>query len=178
MSGLRVKDNMPKLLKSLHALLRQEVLVGIPAENAEREEVGSPINNATIGYIQENGAPDANIPARPFLVPGVENAKDDIAARFGKAARAGLVGDVAEVDRQLNAAGLIAQNSVKAVINAGIDPALSDATIEARAKRGRKGAIQEQKNRLAGMTPSTQLAKPLIDTGELRSKITYVKRTK
>lgn len=177
-SGVRVHDRSAKVLGSMRALLRREVLVGIPAENAERQEKGETLNNATLGYIHENGAPAANTPARPFLVPGVVKAKDQINARFKKAAEAALAGEPAKMLRQLESAGIEAVSSVKNYMDSGISPALSDATLRARAKRGRKGAQAELDSRAQGNAEGTQLAKPLIDTGELRGKITYVVRNK
>jgi len=73
-------------------------------------------------------------------------------------------------------AGLAAQSSVRALISSGIGPALSEATLRNRARRGRKGAKEELASRAAGQQPSTELAKPLIDTAQYRNSITYVLR--
>ncbi|HCN2843789.1 TPA: hypothetical protein N6R16_004997, partial [Escherichia coli] len=51
-------------------------------------------------------------------------------------------------------------------------------TVEARARRGRKGATLELARRVAGESPGTDLAKPLIDTGQYRRAITHVVRDK
>lgn len=51
----------------------KEVLIGIPMSTTERPD--GEITNAELGYIHEYGAPEANIPARPFLIPGVESVK-------------------------------------------------------------------------------------------------------
>lgn len=158
-SSVIINDKMPGLLKAMSALARSEVLVGVPAESTERDD-GEPINNATLGYIHETGAPAAGIPARPFLVPGVSAVEDKVAQQLGKAAQASLKGDQRAVDQRLHAAGLVAETSVKNTINAGIDPALADATIAARQARGRTGTT------------------PLVDTGKLRNSITHVVRRK
>lgn len=55
---------------------------------------------------------------------------------------------------------------------------LADSTVEARARRGRKGATLELARRAAGESPGTDLAKPLIDTGQYRRAITHVVRDK
>jgi hypothetical protein len=167
-------NNAAKFLASVATLLKRDVLVGIPDTNAERYEdlkalraaqkAANPtaplpgLSNAQIGYIQENGAPNRNIPARPFLIPGVEEAQPKYTPHLKAAMVAALTGDASGCDRSLNAAGLVAQNSVKAKINSGIPPKLSDATIRSRLSRGRTGD------------------KPLIDTGQLRNAITYVVR--
>jgi hypothetical protein len=173
-----LQDGTAALLASLKALTNQEVMVGIPSTRTDRLEKGEEINNATIGYIQENGSPANNIPARPHLVPGVTNAQSIIADRFRKATIAALSGNTPEVNRQLDAAGMAGASAVKAVLNAGVAPALAESTLKARARRGRKGAIQELANRADGLTPSVDLAKPLIDTAQYRNAITYVRRAK
>jgi len=161
MSAVTIKqDNVAALLKSLHALTGREVLVGIPSTETDRKDKGDPMDNATLGYIHEFGAPAAGIPARPFLIPGVEEGRDAINKQLRAATEAGVTGNVNEVDRRLHAAGLVAQNAVRARINSGIEPELSPLTIAARKRRGRKGD------------------KPLIDTGQLRNAITYVIRKK
>lgn len=158
-STLVINDKMPALLKAMGALVKSEVLVGVPAESTERSD-GEPINNATLGYIHETGAPAAGIPARPFLVPGVAAVEDAVAEQLGKGAKAALAGDTVAIDQRLHAAGLVAETSVKNTINAGVEPALADSTIAARARRGRTGTV------------------PLIDTGKLRNSITHVVRRK
>lgn len=176
-STLVINDKMPALLKAMSALVKSEVLVGVPAESTERND-GEPINNATLGYIHETGAPAAGIPARPFLVPGVSAVEDKVAQQLGKAAQASLKGDQRAVDQRLHAAGLVAETSVKNTINAGIDPALADSTLRARARKGREGAQHELNARSEGMTLGHSAAKPLVDTGKLRNSITHVVRRK
>ena len=157
-SGIEVvSDRMADLLRTMSDLVTSDVLVGIPAETTERSG-GEPINNATLGYIHENGAPAAGIPARPFLVPGVAAVEEKVAAQLGKGAQAAMAGDERGVQQRLHAAGLVAENSVKATINAGVEPALAESTVQARARRGRTGTV------------------PLIDTGKLRNSITHVVR--
>lgn len=158
-STLVINDKMPALLKAMSALVQSEVLVGVPAESTERSD-GEPINNATLGYIHETGAPAAGIPARPFLVPGVAAVEDAVAEQLSKGAKAALAGDTVAIDQRLHAAGLVAETSVKNTINAGVEPALADSTIAARMRRGRTGMV------------------PLIDTGKLRNSITHVVRRK
>lgn len=100
------------------------------------------------------------IPPRPFLEPGVKNAMPKATPRLKRAAELALQGDSAGAESQLHAAGMIAQNEVKAVINAGIAPELAESTKRARRARGRTGDV------------------PLIDKGELRNNIVYVIRKK
>jgi len=175
-----VQDHTAELMRSIRQLVKREVLVGIPSDKTERMAQGEAINNATIGYIMEHGSPAKNIPARPHLIPGIANARPAILERFEKAARAGLQGDVAEADRQLSAAGMLAASSVKALITAGLSPALADATLASRVRRNRaaKGAAAELARRAQGIAPGSDLAKPLIESGQYRNAITYVLKTK
>lgn len=159
MPTVKTKDILPQVLASLKRLAATDVLVGIPASSPERGD-GEPINNATLGYIHETGAPAAGIPARPFLVPGVAAAGAPVALQLKKAAQAAIAGNPRVVDQRLHAAGLVAETSVKNTINAGVEPALADSTIAARQRRGRTGTV------------------PLIDTGKLRNSITHVVRKK
>ncbi len=43
---------------------RQRLLIGIPAEKAERGDGGP--NNATLGYVHEYGAPEGQHPSTPL----------------------------------------------------------------------------------------------------------------
>jgi hypothetical protein len=66
------KDQSAQLIEAITALTRRRVMIGIPAEDAKREAAdGGGITNAQIGYINEFGMPDKNIPPRPHLIPAV-----------------------------------------------------------------------------------------------------------
>jgi len=159
------KDDVPLLLKAIENLTRLQVLVGIPGDTPPRRmpagQTHPPITNATIGYINEFGSPAANIPARPFLLPGIAAAMPAIITRLRTGARKALS---FPLDPQagvavLTGVGLIAQNSVRAVITAGIPPPLAASTL--RARKTRKVAPRK------GETP-------LLDTSQLRMAVTYV----
>ena len=72
--------------------------------------------------------------------------------------------------------GLLGVASIRAVIDAGVGPPLSDYTVRRRAEKGRKGAQQELNRRAAGYGPTLILAKPLQDTNEMFKSINYVVR--
>lgn len=159
--NIEQKSNTAQFRKALDGLLKREVLVGIPSSNAARDpEPGetTAATNALIGYVMEYGSPAKNIPARPFLHPGIANAKDDIAKHFKKAAQLALTGKADEIGQELEKIGLIAQVSVQKKITDGPFEPLKPATLAARVRRGRTGTT------------------PLIDTGQLRRAITYVVR--
>ncbi|RQZ78840.1 hypothetical protein DF056_20830 [Burkholderia cepacia] len=153
-------DRLDEVLKSIAGLVKQEVLVGVPDSTAGRKDDGEPLSNAEIGYIQETGSPANNIPARPHLVPGVQDARPKFEPQLQKGVEAALDGDLEQVQRRLNMAGIAAQNSVRAKVNSNIAPQLAESTLEARRRRG---VTREN---------------TLIDTGQYRNSITYVIRKK
>lgn len=155
-----VRNEVPALMRNLRELTSMDVLVGIPAEKSTRSsEEGSSLGNAALGYIHETGAPEAGIPSRPFLMPGVRRAQKPIAQLLKSAVRSMSDGDRAEAERAMHAAGITAVNSVRRQIQQGEGFApLAASTLAARRRRGRTGT------------------RPLIDTGQLRNSITYVLR--
>lgn len=169
-------DKLASIVASISKLATKDVLVGIPDSKTDRTDDAP--TNATIGYLQEYGSDAQGIPPRPFLNTGVEESLPAVMPILKQAALASLDGSDAGVERNLNRAGLTAQNSVKNKINSGDFIPLSEATLRARAARGRKGAKIELARRAEGEAPSTEYAKPLIDTGQLRNSISYVIRGK
>ena len=178
MAAKMTVDKLADIIRAVSELSSMDVLVGVPASRADRKDDSESINNAAIGYIQETGSPANNIPARPHLVPGIQDVQDEIADRFRKALNAALSGSMSAANVQLNAAGLVAQNSVRAKITNGPFVPLSERTLQDRARRGRKGAAKELASRAAGNKPDNSNAKPLIDTEQYGQAITYVIRKK
>ena len=191
------KDNTAKILQSVIDLTRQQLLIGIPESDAARKsaDAGGSITNAQLGYIHEYGVPEKNIPARPFLVPGVKSILNKAASQFksaaiktldsansgtkpssGGAASSGSSSSEAAVKNAMNSVGLLAVNAVRKKITEGPFAPLAESTIAARARRGRKGAKEYMKQAAAGQVPEAGLVKPLMDTGQLRNSITYVVR--
>ncbi|CNE11454.1 hypothetical protein [Yersinia kristensenii] len=158
-SGLKVRvDKANDVLAAFKAIGRKDVLIGIPEEKSEREDI--PFGNAGIGYLNEYGSPAQNIPPRPHLQLGVSSVQDETTQKMKQAAQAVLAGNQAAADRALEQAGTIASNAVKRYITiTGFTP-LAENTISARLRRGRTGN------------------KPLIDTGQYRRAITHVVRDK
>ena len=163
-SGMKMtKDSMSTLLKSIEGLSKQRVLIGIPNEEAARVNADgsvSPINNAAIGYIVETGSPTTNAPARPFLVPGVQESLPQAEPHIRQAGVKALVGNLDSAEREFHAAGLIAQSSVKRKMNVGPFAKLADSTLAARRRRG-----------VTRVTPT-------VDTANLQGHIVYVLRKK
>lgn len=178
-------DKMRSVIDAINKLTKKDVLVGIPDSAPERTD--TPITNAQIGYVMETGSPAHNVPARPFLVPGVADVQDQCAERLGKAADQALDGNQAGAERSLSAAGMIAQSSVKKKIGSNIPPALSPETIKNRHRaRQTKSMRAAEKKYLQAVADGTDPAQaqteagiiPLVNTGSLRNAITYVVRDK
>ncbi|WP_312297120.1 hypothetical protein [Atlantibacter hermannii] len=161
-SGVRTGvDNVQSILDALNTLTNKDVLVGIPEDKSARED--GEFSNAAIGYINENGSPEQNIPPRPHLKPGVKASEPDFINHLRLAAQKALDGNQSGAITSLNRAGSNAAEGVRRYIhNAGLDP-LSPVTLKIRKTR-KKSPRQGEK--------------PLIDTGEYIRSITYIVRDK
>jgi len=150
-------DRTAEIAKATKGLAEQGVYVGIPEAKTYRP--GDPIGNALIGYINEHGAPEMNIPARPHLVPGVRAAQEKVVALFKAAGTAALDGRLEAALKALAAAGQTAADSVRnTIVSGGLAPPLAPGTLAARRRRGRSSI------------------KPLFDVGTYARAITYVIR--
>lgn len=178
------KDRVKEVSSAIRELSRSRVMIGIPASKTARQT--GAINNAQLGYIHEFGSPDANIPARPFLIPGVQAAEQGITIpRLKAAGESALSGDAVAMRKQLNAVGLLVSERVKRVITDGIPPPLSPATIAAR--RHSRGTKSQRASEIKyadliskGVSPAdAQTAAgitALINTAQMLRSITYVIR--
>ena len=181
-STRKLVDKLPNLKAAIANMTKKAAFVGVPSEttNIRSEFNEGAVNNASLAYIHQNGSPAKNIPARPFMTIGIEAAKKAVDEQLKKAAKKNLdlnnKGGVSDLTAGLKLAGQIAENKIKEAINSSIDPQLSEATLRARARRGRKGAKAELLSRAAGNAPSTANARTLVNTGALRNSIKYVIR--
>lgn len=175
-----IGSSVDEVRAMLVLLAKRELLVGFPEDTSERkadEEGPTDITNASLGYIHDNGAPEQNIPARPFMIPGMEAAVPAATARLTAIAKAVLARQGVEaIEQGFEQLGLKVQASLRRKINEGIPPPLSEWTLRDRARRGRTGAMWELAWRAAGAPEGTELAKPLIDTGQMRNAVNYVVR--
>jgi hypothetical protein len=147
-------DNVDKLVKAVKELTGTRVVVGIPAKAATRPD--GPVTNALIGYINEMGSPEQNIPPRPHLVPGVRDASPLCVKALQQAGEGAMEGNKAKVRAGFDKAVSSVRNTIAAVI----PPPLAPRTLSARQRRGHAGET------------------PLIDTGEYKNAITYEVRGK
>lgn len=170
-----VLDKTADLRRAMQLLTKQEVMVGIPADNGQRSgDLEGPVTNAQLGYIHEHGSPARNIPPRPFLVPGIQVARDPIVDQLRDAGKQALDGNAGGVSRALDKAGLIAQNSVRARFVDNDWPALAESTLGKRpaAERDKSGKVRRRKK----SRRERGAVNPLIDTGQMRKAVTYVVR--
>jgi hypothetical protein len=179
-------DNVAKILGNVNALAKSDVLVGVPQEKAGRKQ--GPINNASLAYIHEFGSPAHNIPARPFLYPGIKRIRPQAIAMMQQGAKDALTGKLSNVDQVLNKVGILARNSVVNEITDPVPPfvPLKPATIRARLRKTQAGRRKLKQIKKRGVTVTQWAAEtdasgnpnihPLIDSGQLRASITYVVR--
>ncbi len=141
--------------KSIKELKKIDVLVGIPQEEAGREQ--NDITNAELLYIHTNGSPANNIPPRPIVEPAIQDSKEEIGTLLKEAILKALEGDTDGAMAGMERAGTQGENAVK-------------------------GWFTNPKNNWAENAESTKKrkgsSKPLIDTGQLRKSITHVVKKK
>lgn len=191
------QDFLGEVMKWIDTIATQELLVGVPASSAERKD-GADINNAVIGYLMETGSPANNVPARPHLVPGVEDALPKVMAQLQKGATAALGGDTEAFTNSLHAAGLQAVSSVQLRIRSNVPPPLAPSTVANRYRQrtvkdapkpaGKRkaekdyAALIDAGAQAAGMSlaeiQSAAGIIPLINTGEYSKSIKYVVKNK
>jgi hypothetical protein len=165
------EDHTAGLQAALDALSSIEVLIGIPSDRdqprlvdqATRAKPEQRQDTTEEGDIHEHGNPINNIPARPWLGPGVEGSKAAWLRYMQQAGEAALQGEPGRMDKALHAAGTTAVSAVKNRIVAGLQPPLSPVTIARRRAR----------------TPSRQARSqsdttPLVDTAQMLNSISYV----
>jgi hypothetical protein len=176
-------DEMVSFMKALEEMQAKSVMAGFPQEESPREDAEGdeePITNAALAYIHNTGMPEQNIPARPFMVEGIENKREEITDGMQAAGVAALDGDVDTVEQALNAVGMAAKLGIQTKIVDGPFEPLAESTLKARARNAGSAvaaaAQQELDSRAAGNAPGVDLARPLNVTGQMRNAVNYVLR--
>lgn len=165
-------DHMVKVAAAVKLLAGARVFVGIPAGAAlRRPEPGEPAppDNALLGYVHEHGAPEINLPARPWLKPSITAAKEEIAAGLKIAGKLALDGRPEAVERQLHRVGLKAASAAKLKIRTGPFLPLQPETIAARRRRSAGSRYRRKATGPGDVTP-------LVDTSQMLNSVTYVIR--
>jgi len=135
------KDAIEKALKEF--MTDKYVTVGIHEDAGQHEDDG--ITNAQLGAVMEFGTDNGNIPARPWLRPGVESGNEEYL---------NIITDAMEnnqpLEQALEIVGVVAVAKVQQYMIDLKSPANAPQTI------ARKGS-----------------SNPLIDTGSLKSSVTH-----
>jgi hypothetical protein len=176
-----VRNNLSQLGRAMQALTDKDAYIGIPEDKTAREKAGDTgISNAYLAYIHEHGVPEKNIPARPHLVPGIQDIQDKAVKLLEQAAKQALECKPEAVDSALNKIGLLGQNAVRARFVNNDWPALADSTLDYQplhkndqgvALTDKKGKPKRKKSRR-----DRERTNPLIDTSQLRKAYTFVIR--
>lgn len=177
-------DRVNEFMKRINELTGSDVLVGIPKSKNARGD--SPVGNAQLARIHEFGSPAQNIPARPFLRPGLKAVREKAVEMLKEGAKAALKDEHFDLEATLTKVGILARNSV---VRAITDPAppfapLKPATIRARLRRTAGGRRKIKQLRAKGQSleswasetsdDGTMNIRPLLDTLQMRAAITYV----
>lgn len=161
-----VIDRSKALATSIQNLVGSRVLVGFPEGQDERDD-GSGLNNATLAYIHNSGAPEANIPAREFMESGIKGVEKTVTDWLGAAARLAVQGKDQLVGAALTGAGLAGESGIKGRIASGIPPPLKQATVARRRRRSTGSKYRRKAAKPEHVTP-------LIDTSAMLNAVTHV----
>lgn len=152
MNAVRVVDRGANALLRRLAKSREAVRVGILDDSPKkaREGDGGRYSLVEVAAVHEFGAPAAGVPQRSFIRATVDLNEREI-ARLQHATMSSFVQGKVTLRQGLDRIGMKVAAMMQKRIAAGIDPPLAESTI------ARKGS-----------------SKPLVDTGQLRSSITWV----
>lgn len=158
--------NLVALEQLIDALAKKALYVGIAKDSSgdKREDDGP--NNHLLGYVHEFGSPINNIPARPFLVPGVKRQQVFITSKLKDAMRLALGGDARGCDRILEQLALSTAAGVRDYMSVANFEPLKPATIK---YRNRSRLTQSSRQEEIDMDMSK--IRPLINTGSLRNSV-------
>ena len=173
-------DNVAAIRRAVQKLTEEDVSIGIPEDKAAREAAGDTgISNAYLGYIHEHGVPEKNIPARPALIPGIEDIQGEAAEILKDAAAKALEGNETAVGKALDKIGLLGTNAVKGRFKNNDWPPLADKTLDRRPKIGESVNKKGETIKKYGKSRRDKgRINPLIDTQQLLKSYTYVIRKK
>lgn len=144
--GLRAR------LRAVARLGGYEVAVGVLHDTGDAPHEDSDLTVLEVASIHEFGAPAAGIPQRSFVRAWVDENRPAIAARQRALATQVLAGKLTE-QQALDQLGAWAAGQIQQRISAGIAPPNAASTVD------RKGS-----------------ATPLIDSGQLRSSVSWAVR--
>ena len=176
-------DRLNSLLRQIRTRRGKVVSIEVGIFETAKYEDGTSVS--FVGAIHQFGAPAARIPARPWFtnaLPHIEQqVRQMVFSNMRKKVRSiGTTGPIRPptIDDDLlekigaKAAGIIQQSIVDIQ-----QPGLSQATLEARARRRRRKPGRRTRGKGRKLKVSARGANPLIDTGMLRRSITWKVRS-
>ena len=169
----KIRDEK-KLLDDIKRIADMGIYVGIPEEKNARED--GKMNNATLLYTHTNGSEKRNLPPRPLIEPALEANDDKIAADLAEVSRMLLDGNYNGALKMMHTTGKDALNMITDFYD---DPSQNnwpknqDATVRAKIKKKYKSK-KKRKEAMDEYRAGGEVDQVLVDTGALRSSITYV----
>jgi hypothetical protein len=178
MAGLDLSRVMAKIDAIGEGFANREAKAGF--FSGQNYEDGTPV--AYVAAIQEFGAPDQNIPPRPFMRPTVEDKKGEWSQNIADGMRAVVAGRLT-ADDVLDAVGAAAAGDIVKTLAAGDFKALSPITLMLRKMRdehkGDSGwrvtgaTVGEAARRVAAGEQGSDRTTPLDDTGYLMAHVQH-----
>jgi hypothetical protein len=148
-------DELLRYLRNANKASR-DVYIGVHADDAERKSAAddneAPPNNAVVAASHEFGI---GVPERSFLRSTIRGNYGEYRSLFASELRRNLRFAYADAERPYHVVGNKAVADVRAALTRGIEPELSEETLERRRQKGFPGTT------------------PLIETGQLKSSIAY-----
>jgi hypothetical protein len=174
-------NNVANVAKAIEELAQTRVLVGIPADKTTRDDPSAGINNASLLYIHEHGAPEINLPAREVMGPTIKENQAMVAADLKAAGVAAFEGKPEQVAKIAGRLGQKIADLCRVRIQSHIPPPLKESTVLARTRRTARyqnaKPVARARMRAQATTPAAIAdAVPLFDTGQLSRAITWVIR--
>jgi hypothetical protein len=125
---ITMEDNMPLVMSWVKSSKNMKMFVGVTDENDARSD--SHIGNVALANILENGAPSANVPARPFMSPAMRGMKDQIRDSLKRAAAFALNGHKDRARVELENLGKEAVGAIRSKMESGVPPGHAKSTIK------------------------------------------------
>lgn len=166
LASVSVESHVKELNDALKKLAKSMIYVGIAkGSKGDTRDDGAP-PNSDLGFIHEFGSPAANIPPRPFLVPGINDAKDEIKDGLRSAMKAALADDEKAMTEHMERTGFRAVTAVKKYMQTAKFAPLKPSTIRSRNRSRQTKGKRENEQQGEGI-------RPLINTGALHDAIDF-----
>ena len=166
-------DKVAQFEEAIAEIMKMQVLVGIPSYNRRREE-GQELTNVDLLTIHTIGSPLRNIPARPIIEPAIEapDNQQRIEKALATAGRSVLNEKTDQAYRQLKTVAMLGQNIARSWFTDPRNNWAPNTYLTAKRKAGKMSKKRQEFLKEIGVP----LARPLIDTGQLRKSIIGIVR--